>query len=348
MRFLVKTQRELENVAASRIEEEAGDVETEPRPHGYLGLVLVRGDVSKEDLERIPEVERAIPIERECRADPDEIAEVAAELARDRISEDETFAVRTIRRGDHDFTSLDVNERAGDAVRRATGASVDLDDPDRLVWVEIISETAYVSILPGEEEWKKLPPWKPEADPILAKTVLAQIPYLGDPKAAYSMGERLGRAVQGFELKAYVVTPHEPVNAVELFHFLRGLRDGVRSRMEVQRESYGREFRRTELLLYDLYQLVRLKRDALLIGTDPKGEPYTHVREDLGEELVERDEVVVLAGSRKGLPRGVLRACDYVLDLCPGVTFATEHVVPSVVTALVDAFLEATRGGGDR
>ncbi|AAM02675.1 SPOUT family RNA methylase [Methanopyrus kandleri] len=344
--FLVKTQRNLEDVAAAMIEEETG-AEAKPRPFGYLGLVIVTGHVTKDELEKIPEVERAIPVEAECRADPKEIAETAAELAETKISEDETFAVRTIRRGEHDFTSVDVNVEAGDAVRKATGASVDLDDPDKIVWVEILRDRAYLAVLPGEEEWKKLPPGKPEADPLLAKLELAQIPYLGDPRAAYSMGERIGRAVQGFELKSYIVTPYEPVNAVELLHFLRGLRDGVKSRMDVQRESYGREFRRTELLLYDLYQLIRLKRDALIIGTDPKGDPYTEIRKTLGEALREADEVVVLAGSRVGLPRGVLRACDFVVDLCPGVTFATEHVVPSVVTALVDSYLEA-EGSEDR
>jgi len=343
-KFLVKTQRGLEDVAASILEEEF-DVETRVRPGGYLGLVIVEGDVGKEDLEGVPEVERAVPVEAECDADPEEIAETAADLVVGRIPEDATFAVRTIRRGDHDFTSIDVNVVVGDAVREATGASVDLDEPDYLVWVEILDDVAYVSVLPGEEEWRKLPAGKPEADPLLAKTALAQIPYLGPPKAAFSMGERIGRAVQGYELKAYYVSPYEPVNAVELFHFLRGLREGAVSRLKVQRESYGREVRRTELVVYDLYQLIRMKRrKALLIGTDPKGDPFPEVREELGQALADADEVVVLAGSRVGLPRGVLRSCDIVLDLCPGVTFATEHVVPSVVTALVDAYLSA---GGD-
>ncbi len=338
-KFLVKTQRGLEDVAASVLEDEFG-VDVTVRPGGYLGLLLVEGGVSKEDLEEVPEVERVIPVEAECGADPEEIAEAAVELVEGRITADSTFAVRTIRRGDHDFTSIDVNVVVGDAVREATGASVDLDDPDHLVWVEVLDDVAFVSVLPGEEEWRKLPAGKPEADPLLAKTCLAQIPYLGPPKAAFSMGERIGRAVQGFELKAYYVSPFEPVNAVELFHFLRGLREGAVSRLRVQRESYGREVRRTELLVYDLYQLVRMKRGrALLVGTDPKGEPFPEVREELGEALVESEEVVVLAGSRVGLPRGVLRSCDFVVDLCPGVTFATEHVVPSVVTALVDAFV---------
>lgn len=60
----------------------------------------------------------------------------------------DTFAVRARRVGDdatHDFSSHDLEVAGGRAVEEATGAAVDLDDPDRTYHVEVRDDRAYVA-----------------------------------------------------------------------------------------------------------------------------------------------------------------------------------------------------------
>ena len=60
-----------------------------------------------------------------------------------------TFAVRATRAGSadtHPFTSQEIEREVGAAVGEATGADVDLDDPDRTYRLEIREEEAFVSV----------------------------------------------------------------------------------------------------------------------------------------------------------------------------------------------------------
>ena len=77
--FVVKTPRGLEYTAANLIKEKNEKAEIEIRPGGYLGLLVVKG-VKKEDLEKIPEIERIIPVIAECKTNLEDIISKAEEI----------------------------------------------------------------------------------------------------------------------------------------------------------------------------------------------------------------------------------------------------------------------------
>ncbi|MCD6235757.1 MAG: SPOUT family RNA methylase, partial [Thaumarchaeota archaeon] len=47
--------------------------------------------------------------------------------------------------------------------------------------------------------------------------------------------------------------------------------------------------------------------------------------------------VSILIGSREGIPKGVYRAADLVLDIAPGITLSTELAAPSALAAIYTA-----------
>ena len=340
--IIAKTQRGLEYVAASHIRDAlAEDVKIEVRPAGYLGLIIVHSD-QIEKLREVPEIERAIPVITVCKADPDEIASKAEEIVK-AMGSFSSFAVRTTRRGrKHPFTSVDVNIRLGARIKELSGADVSLDFPEKAVYVEIIDDRAYIGILDGKDERKKYTPDKIDSRRLFEKISVVQLPYLEDYVAAREMGERIGRAAQSFEVKELVVAPFGYVDAYQLSEFIKGIRRGQQSRLEIQKKSYDREVRTVNVLIQDLYQTVRDKRRKgnVLIITDPTGNQISDVKNKLGKDLRLAKEVVVFTGSRTGIPKGVFRFADYIIDLTPYITFATEHAIPAALIALIGVFEE--------
>ncbi|HVM45790.1 MAG TPA: THUMP domain-containing protein [Candidatus Thermoplasmatota archaeon] len=82
-----------------------------------------------------------------CAATPDAVAELAAAIARERLGEGQSFALRVRRSGTHPFTSLDVAKHAADRVFQAVGEReprVDLEHPDLAIHAEIRDAEAYV------------------------------------------------------------------------------------------------------------------------------------------------------------------------------------------------------------
>ncbi|MEB3816756.1 MAG: SPOUT family RNA methylase, partial [Desulfurococcales archaeon] len=242
--ILVKTSLGMERIAAARIEELG--YKAEPAPRGFKGLVLVYGcgdDVEKaakliED--NVVEADRVLRILASSPAEPHRIAETAAEISKNLIGSDECFAVRTVRRGRHAFTSIDVNVIVGDAVRKATGACVNLSFPDKVVAVEIIQDRAFIAIYPGALEWKKMRPGKNPLYRLYRRVSVVQMPYLGPLDACRNMGVRIGREVQNFEVRELVIAPSGIVSGRELMEFLRGVFEGIESRYSVQARSYHR------------------------------------------------------------------------------------------------------------
>ncbi|ABM80293.1 SPOUT family RNA methylase [Hyperthermus butylicus] len=338
--ILVKTVLGMERVAASYIAEIDPGAEVIPAPRGFKGLVLVRPSRDKykvaEELEkRIPEAEKIVVIEGCAPADPREIARVAAELAPQYISSNETFAVRTVRRGRHNFTSIDVNVVVGDAVRRATGARVNLRFPDKVVAVEIIADRAFIAFYPGSKEWKKMRPGKYPVYKLLRRIAIVQMPYLGPLDACKTMGVRIGREVQNFEVGELVIAPIGLVDALQLKTFLEGVFEGIESRYQVQVKSYGRQVYKVPVYVQDLYQLVRSRFNEPIIVFEPEGDPVSKRAKDLYELLRSGRRVNMLFGSREGIPEGVYRFANLVLDFAPGVTLSTEYAAAAAVIAVV-------------
>lgn len=77
-------------------------------------------------------------------AEKEVVVEKATQLAKKYINNSDSFAVKTNRVGSHDYTSLEINEAIGDEVREETNAKVDLDDPDKVLYIDIRNNDSYV------------------------------------------------------------------------------------------------------------------------------------------------------------------------------------------------------------
>jgi len=110
MRFIVTTEVGVERLAAGRINDVPS--QTTELQESFGGLLIVEADMedAATELAKIPEINNILPVEVECPAEIDAIANVGGILACEKIPKDKTFAVDTVRRGEHDFTSIDVIE----------------------------------------------------------------------------------------------------------------------------------------------------------------------------------------------------------------------------------------------
>jgi thiamine biosynthesis protein ThiI len=82
-----------------------------------------------------------------CPAERDAILDRLVALSRNAPAGD-SFAVRARRVGPddaHDFSAREIEREGGRVIESATGAAVDLDDPERTYRVEVRDETAFVS-----------------------------------------------------------------------------------------------------------------------------------------------------------------------------------------------------------
>ncbi|QQG40179.1 MAG: tRNA 4-thiouridine(8) synthase ThiI [Candidatus Aenigmatarchaeota archaeon] len=76
----------------------------------------------------------------------EKIAETAERIGRTFITSKDTFALRARRTGNENFTSKMIEREAGGRVQDATQARVDLDNPDKTLYVEVRQNKAYFYI----------------------------------------------------------------------------------------------------------------------------------------------------------------------------------------------------------
>lgn len=343
--ILLKTVKGIENIAASRVKELFPCSDVSPRFKGYLGIVLVRNvDPTEENIEVIKkevlEAEKVLPVLAVCEAKLDTISKVASEVAKGRIGKNETFAVRTTRRGSHAYTSIDANIAAGSAIQAATKASVDLTVPDKIVWIEIFQDEAFISITPGTEEYKKMWPGKLYTRKVLGKIIVGQVPYVGVPEAVRKMGVRIGRAAQTFEIGSLYVTPFKPIEGVTLKLFIEGLYEGINSRYELQKKAYHEKPRRVSVYVQDLYQFVRDNFGKPVIVTSTRGQPLVSVKDLLIEIFKKEKKIIVLIGAHEGIPAGLFRHASLVVDLAPGITISTDNALTSAIIGFITVLEE--------
>lgn len=337
MRYIVTTLRGLEVVVAEWLREKLNaEVELLER---YAGLLRLTVDAHQQAvLDAAYEIDRAVPILAECEAKLETILPTALKVAREILQPHESFAVRCERRGEHPFTSQQVNEQVGAAIKNELGNPVNLDHPDKVIRVEIIDNWCGIGY-DFVRYHKYLGKW--DARELLRKVCIVQMPYTGE--GSKRVGIDIGRAVQTFEVRQYIVAPAQPTPLDEILPFLEGLHEGIQSRYSIQKRAYPFPVRQTEVVVYELFQAVRLKRgqpETVLIHTDPLGKPFAQIRDEILDAVKRAKEVVILAGSREGLPVGLMRACDFVVDLMPKVTFATEHVIPVTLSAIANSWRE--------
>ncbi|RLF55373.1 MAG: RNA-binding protein [Thermoplasmata archaeon] len=339
-KIIVKTKRGYEKVTASLIEDLIPGCKTLPNPLNYSGLVLVSTD--ERDAERlikenIPEAEKVLPVKVVCKADMDEMISNI-----DSIIEDVNgrFAVRTRRRGRHGFSSIDVNVALGEVIRDRSGMEVDLDFPEKVVFVEIIKEYAFMGVADGKDFPRKKDRDKVMVRDFLRKLSVIQMPYLGDPKVSREMGIRIGREAQTFEVGELVISPIGKCDARELKEFLEGVFEGISSRYRIQRRVYSHKPRETKVYIQNLYELVRERKGEAMVVFEPEGKPISKVSEDLARMVLKERRTNLLIGSREGIPTGIYRFADLVIDLCPGVTIATDSAISSAIMAVSFAIQE--------
>jgi len=150
MRFYATLPPGLERISAKEIEGFGGKI-TEVRK----GRVFFEGDLrlmaklnyGARTLERIMVL---LAVERF--ESLDDIYRIVRGIDFSWIRPDQSFAIRPLRVGEHDFTSLDVGRVAGQAVidgymeSRGVRLKVDLDEPDVIIRVDVIFDEVYVGI----------------------------------------------------------------------------------------------------------------------------------------------------------------------------------------------------------
>ncbi len=86
------------------------------------------------------------PIEMCVKSEIENIVEAAQEL-RSKIGEEETFRV-TVRRRHTDLNHMEIVGATADVISR----EVDLEEPDKHLWIEVIGDVTGVSVLVEEED----------------------------------------------------------------------------------------------------------------------------------------------------------------------------------------------------
>ncbi len=340
MRFIVTTEVGIERVAAGRIHDVLGL--TAELQGSFRGLLIVEADREDAATEiiKIPEINNIFPVEAECPAEIDAIVNVGVNLASEKIPKDKTFAVDTVRRGKHDFTSIDVNVALGGVIER----DVSLEAPDYTVCVEIIKETAYLSVIPGKKGIEKPGGL---AHRIAAKIAVVQMFYPNESDLTEGMGHRIGRAAQAFGVKELVLAHCIGTEAEDFARFCQGACKGRQTRLKKVRRIHGERTRKVPIRVADLFQIVRHKQNEPIIIASAFGKAVSECYPRVAELFSNATTLNLLIGARRGIPKGLYRFADVVINLAPGTTFATEHSIPAAVTGLISCvqFDDYTKSG---
>lgn len=332
MKIVLKTDIGIEAVAASRTSDLGASCIS--RPGDFHGIVLVENAAEEmiAQIEGIPEVKKILPVDVECESGISQIVEAGAKVALEKIKRHESFAVRTTRRGKQEYTSVDVNVALGASICQALECDVDLDTPDKAVYVEIMGKRTYISILPGRIEQKKRKAGTVGRD-ITRKVSIIQLAYLYQSDATKAMGHRIGRAAQAFGVKELVLAIQEKTEAKDLMRFVEGTTSGRETRFSKQRSIESERAERVPIYVADLYQVVRERENKPIIITSAMGDPLSQCANCI-RHLFDNKGINVFIGARRGIPTGIFRFADVVVDLCPGLTYATEHGIPAAIVAI--------------
>lgn len=114
------------------------------REHGRIFVETSEEEMVVERLAKLPGIASVSPARR-TKASLDNICSLAVVIAGKTFPREGTFAVRTRRIGRHDFSSIKVNEVIGKKLLKTNPAlSVDLNDPDQELFVEVREDYAYI------------------------------------------------------------------------------------------------------------------------------------------------------------------------------------------------------------
>ncbi len=123
----------------------------------YKGLFLLEAD--EHALEKIKEYEttaihRVIPFDTMVRTDLSQIITKVLSLAQEKLAKGEKFAVRCKRRGLSD-SSKEIERKIGASIVEEFKNPVDLDNPEKIILIEIINKKAGIAIIVPSDIVKK-------------------------------------------------------------------------------------------------------------------------------------------------------------------------------------------------
>lgn len=118
-----------------------------PKIRRERGRIIIETDQPEEfagRVSRVPGIASSSPA-FVTSASLEDIQSLAVSVARDSFKRKGTFAVRSRRTGSHDFTSREISEAVGANILEVIpNLSVDLDNPDQELFVEVRGDEAYV------------------------------------------------------------------------------------------------------------------------------------------------------------------------------------------------------------
>ena len=74
----------------------------------------------------------------------DDMVTTSVALAKKTIKPNETFAVRAGRTGNHEFSSKDIEEKAGEKILNSLDTTVNLSSPDKIIFIEVRDNEAFL------------------------------------------------------------------------------------------------------------------------------------------------------------------------------------------------------------
>ena len=69
---------------------------------------------------------------------------LAIKISQETLNKEKSFAIRVTRTGNHDFSSQDVAVKIGNAIVKATKATVNLIKPDFELFIEIRNDNSFI------------------------------------------------------------------------------------------------------------------------------------------------------------------------------------------------------------
>ncbi|ALM75718.1 THUMP domain-containing protein [Thermococcus barophilus] len=157
--LLVTVPSGREGDAGLELEWALGDVKI--RRTRWRGVLIVKTGLKKEEaLEILKGFEttaifKIIPLEKFVRSRKEDIIEEGFKLAKARIKEGESFAVRCKRRGNWIRSSKEIEIELGAKIKENLNAVVNLDNPDWYVWIEVLGNRTAISVIKPDEIIKK-------------------------------------------------------------------------------------------------------------------------------------------------------------------------------------------------
>ena len=141
-----ETRNRFENTLVSNIKNAFNAEKLSTKIKKEWGRIYVHSDRINECLEVLCKIFGITSVSPafQTLSDMESISKLALNVSKEELNEKKSFAIRTTRTGEHNFSSQDVAIKIGNDIVKATKASVDLTNPDFELFIEIRNDKAFV------------------------------------------------------------------------------------------------------------------------------------------------------------------------------------------------------------